>query len=111
MNKYNAVATIIDGIKFDSKAEAERYEELFQMYKVGDIDTLEVHPRIVLQPSFKYHGKTERLIVYEADFRYLKNGEVIVEDVKGFATETYKLKRKLLLYRYPEINFIQLDRK
>jgi hypothetical protein len=111
MNKYNAVTTVIDGIKFASGAEAQRYCELKLLQKAGEISGLKVHPRILLQPAFKHDGKTERKIEYEADFKYIKNGERIVEDVKGFATEVYKLKRKLLLYLYPQINFIQLNRK
>jgi len=111
MNKYNAVTTVIDGIKFPSGAEAQRYCELKHLRIAGVISCLEVHPRILLQPAFKHHRKTERKIEYEADFRYIQNDVVVVEEVKGFATEAYKLKRKLLLFRYPEINFIQLNMK
>ena len=51
MNKYNAVTTTIDGIKFASGAEAQRYCELKLLEKAGEIYDLEVHPRIQLQEA------------------------------------------------------------
>ena len=41
----------------------------------------------------------EKSCGYVADFVYTdKNGNVVVEDVKGIKTEVYKIKRKLMLY-------------
>lgn len=42
----------------------------------------------------------ERKCTYVADFTYREDGEFIVEDYKGFKTEEYKIKKKLLLERY-----------
>jgi len=44
-----------------------------------------------------------------ADFQYfdVPTSKIIVEDVKGMKTEVYKIKKKLLLWRYPDINFIE----
>lgn len=42
----------------------------------------------------------ERECSYRADFEYTEDGETIVEDVKGFKTKEYIIKRKLLLWRY-----------
>ena len=53
--------------------------------------------------------KNERAVKYIADFMYVETatGKIIVEDVKGFKTDVYKLKRKLFKYRYPEYVFIE----
>jgi hypothetical protein len=42
----------------------------------------------------------EKECAYYADFVYYKDGELIVEDVKGVKTEAYKIKKKLMLERY-----------
>jgi hypothetical protein len=90
-NKYHAVKTEIDGIVFDSKKEAERYRELCLLQKAHEIFCLCCHVR------FPLPGK----IFYEADFVYLDAGlQVVVEDVKGFKTQTYKLKWKLFKEQY-----------
>ena len=73
----------------------------------GGISELKEQVRFVLQDSFKINGKTERAIVYIADFTYILNGALMVEDVKGFKTEVYKIKRKLLLFKYPDIIFLE----
>lgn len=105
MNKYRNRKTIIDGITFDSRREAERYRELRLMEKANLILHLELQPVYELQAKFRHNGKTERAITYKADFRYEENGRIVVEDVKGMETEVFKIKRKLFLYRYPDIDF------
>ena len=82
MNKYHNKKTVVDNIKFDSKLEANRYSELKLLEKAGQIFDLKLQPRFLLQPSFKYKGKTHRKIEYVADFEYIENGQVVVEDVK-----------------------------
>lgn len=101
-SKYRAQKTVVDGIKFDSKREAERYCELKLLEKAKEIRNLELQPRFLLQDKFvdKY-GKTHRKIEYVADFMYVdKNNKKIVEDVKGVMTDVYKLKKKLFLNLY-----------
>jgi hypothetical protein len=99
-NKYNSRSVVIDGYTFDSMRESQRYSELKLMEKMQDINTLEVHPIILLQPAFEYMGKTIRAITYEADFGYLQDGAKIFEDVKGFETPVFRLKWKMLLYKF-----------
>jgi len=128
-NKYGNTKTIVDGIKFDSKKEASRYQELKLMEKGRLIFDLELQPKFVLQEKFKYQGKTERAITYSADFRYKENTPVksltysthsdevvkgeftqlveIVEDVKGHKTDVYKIKRKMFLKKFPEYEFLE----
>lgn len=75
------------------------------MLRKKEITELQLQPKFLLQDSFKYKDKVERKIYYIADFSYKKDGKLIVEDVKGKKTDVYKLKRKLFLYKYTDINF------
>ena len=104
MTKYRAIKTVVDGITFDSKKEAKRYSELKMMEKAGIITTLR------LQPEFKCMVKGKKVCTYKADFEYLmvdeegpdgQIGYYIVEDVKGFKTPVYRLKKKLVEACYP----------
>lgn len=103
--KYRATPTVVNGIKFDSAAEASRYRELLMLEQAGEIANLQVHPKWVLQPAFAAHGKRERAITYEADFAYIENGCLIAEDVKPAwenrkdgAWRVFRLKAKMLAY-------------
>lgn len=100
--KYGNRKTVVDDIKFDSKAEGRRYKELKLLEKLGVIRDLKLQPEFLLQDKFKYNGKTERAIKYIADFKYfdINKGRFVVEDVKGVETETFKIKRKLFLKQY-----------
>ena len=69
--KYHNKKTFIDGIKFDSKLEAERYAQLKMMECAGVIRDLELQPEYELIPSFRKNDKTWRRTVYKADFRYI----------------------------------------
>lgn len=103
-------ARTVDGIVFDSNAESWRYAELKALERAGIISGLELQPEYELQPAFAHKRGRERGIRYRADFRYRdENGQVVVEDVKGHRTAVYKLKRKMLLYRYPEIEFREVE--
>lgn len=106
-SKYSNKKTSYKGIIYDSKKEAKRAYELDIMQRAGLIQNLERQKSFELQPSFKLNGKTIRAITYIADFVYTKNGQTIVEDVKGFKTEIYRLKYKMFLYKYPDITFIE----
>lgn len=112
-NKYKNVKVEIDGIKFDSKFEAEFYfSELQWLQAAGEITKIERQKAYLLQPAFKYQGKTIRAIHYVADFVVTyKDGRVEVIDTKGVQTKEYLLKKKLLLYKYPKINFREPHQK
>lgn len=99
--KYGNRKTEVDGIRFDSKKEAVRYWELKMLERAGKISDLERQVKYVLIPAQYLDGKLkERQCVYVADFRYLENGQVVVEDTKGVRTKDYIIKRKLLLKVY-----------
>lgn len=96
--KYHAKKTELDGITFDSRKEAQRYAELKLLERSGAIHNLQRQVRYELIPAQKKDGKTiERACHYIADFVYEENGKTVVEDVKGFRTKEYVLKRKLML--------------
>lgn len=96
--KYHAKKTELDGITFDSRKEADRYAELKLLERSGAIHNLQRQVRYELIPAQKKDGKTiERACHYIADFVYEENGKTVVEDVKGFRTKEYVLKRKLML--------------
>ena len=113
--KYHSKKTVIDGITFDSKKEAERYSELKLLERCGAISNLELQKVYELIPAqyelYERYGKNgqrlkdgkkciEKSCVYKADFVYIDNetGQQVVEDVKGFRTKEYKIKKKLMLY-------------
>ncbi len=101
MNKYRNKKTQIGMYVFDSIAESKRYKELALLEQAGQIKGLELQPKFLLQEGFKKNGKTFRKIEYIADFMYIENGKVIIEDVKGMETDVFKLKRKMFEYKYP----------
>lgn len=105
-NKYGNKKIELDGITFDSIAEARRYSELKLLEKAGEIRELELQKPFVIQPSFfDTDGKRQTAIKYYADFVYWeKRGDdwhYIVEDVKSPATKkdrVYRLKKKMMAY-------------
>lgn len=111
MSKYGNKKVLIDGIKFDSIAEGRRYKELKLMQRAGIIKELELQPRFLLQESFKKNKKTYKKIEYIADFKYIENGKVIIEDVKSKATKTqvYKIKKKLFEYKFREYEIKEIE--
>lgn len=105
-NKHNAVAVVVDGIRFASKMEARRYGELKLLVAAGVITELTLQPRFLLQEKFTdSKGTNHRAINYVGDFQYIENGVTVVEDVKGMETKVFKINKKLFLYRYRDIDF------
>lgn len=117
-SKYYSKKVKIGDITFDSKKEAERFQQLSLLQRVGKISNLQRQVPFVLVPAQyeevkaytpKQHKEkiekklVERKVKYVADFVYTnENGEVIVEDVKGYKRSTayseYAIKRKLMLF-------------
>ena len=104
-SKYHARKIVVDGITFDSRKEAMRWQELKLMERAGIIRDLKRQVRYELIPAFDCDGKHYRSATYIADFVYtdVKTGEEIVEDVKGYRPDVYRLKSKLFAYRYQKI--------
>lgn len=91
---------------FDSKKERDYYVILEMMLKNNQITDLKTQVKFELQPSFKFNGKTIRSINYIADFTYIKDGKLIIVDTKGYRTEVYKLKKKIMQYKGYDIEEI-----
>ena len=83
-HKYGAKRTFHDGIWFDSKREAMRYAELKLLQQAGKITNLkrQVRYRLVIETT------------YVADFVYIENDQLVVEDAKGHRTRDYLQKRR-----------------
>lgn len=93
MNKYNAKRTdCLLNHKHDSAREAKRCNELQLLLRAGEIqEPIDYQPRF----DFVINGKKLNHY-YRADFRYWENGKRIVEDVKGYRTQVYGLKKELV---------------
>lgn len=106
VSKYHSRKKEVDGFLFDSAAEAKRFQELRALASAKVIRKLELQPKFLLQEGFRDStGKRHRPITYKADFRYVENGKVIVEDSKGFRTEAYRLKWKWAIKLNPDMEF------
>lgn len=97
MSKYRAIPTVVDRHRFASKFEAMRYSELKLLERAGQIRALTLHPKYPLMVG------DELICTYIGDFGYFEKGKAVVEDTKGFATPVYKIKRKLFMVCYPDI--------
>lgn len=97
-SKYGNRKVTVDGIRFDSMAEGQRYWDLRQLERSGEITELE------LQPAFPLLVQSVKIATYVADFRYRDNGgRLVVEDVKSDVTRknrAYRLKVKHLKAQY-----------
>jgi hypothetical protein len=119
--KYRNRKAVVDGIEFDSLKEAQRYWELKLMQRAGQISDLQLQKEFELIPAqyetYPRYGKKgqrlqdgkrciEKSCTYKADFAYMKDGQLVVEDTKGYSDPAsagyakFVIKRKLLLWRY-----------
>lgn len=100
--------------KYDSLKEYRRYQDLLLLQKAGQISELRRQVKFVIQEKFQYRDEKIAEIAYVADHVYMRNGEQVVEDVKGVdpkngnvitSTKDFKLKWKLLKAKYPNLKF------
>lgn len=111
--KYNNKKPEIDGHKFDSKKEGRYYEILKILESAGEVEKFELQPKFRLQDGFDdKNGDHHRPINYYADFKvWWKGGKIEIIDVKGSKktlTSVYKIKKKMLLKKYPDISFREI---
>lgn len=110
MTKYRNRKTTVCGITFDSEKEAGRYLHLKALLETGKIRNLKLQPEFTIQEAFRtVNGEPVRAIRYRADFSYERetapdcNGFTywlpVVEDVKGFRTKEYGIKKKMMASR------------
>ena len=105
MNKYGAKKAQRGPITFDSQKEAARYDQLVLLERAGEIRGLRLQPEFTLQEAFTTPaGEKIRAIRYRADFAYEQKivegidirWAPVVEDVKGYRTKEYEIKKKLM---------------
>lgn len=108
-SKYHSRMVEVDGHIFDSKKEAQKYIQLKLWRQAGVIKDFELQPEFELQPGYRDRfGRWVHPIKYRADFRVIyPDGRAVIIDTKGYRTKDYRLKRKMLLYRYPDIEFVE----
>lgn len=116
-NKYHAKKITVNGETFDSQREFQRWCQLRMLEKAGEIEGLQRQVTYTLIPEQREQSKDvfrrgvkagqpkpgkvlEKPVTYKADFVYIERGREVVEDVKGFKTKDYIIKRKLLLWKY-----------
>lgn len=112
MSKYRNSKITVNGMVFDSKKEARRFNELSLLEKSGAISNLRMQVEYELLPvqreadtigkrgGVKKGNVIEKAVKYIADFVYEEDGKTVVEDTKGFRTKDYIIKRKLMLWRH-----------
>lgn len=103
--KYRNRKTIVDGIKFDSKKESARFQELKLLERSGQISDLRMQVKFSICPK---SGGNRRERFYIADFVYCEGGKKIIEDVKSKATafdKVFSLKWALMKWLYPEYEY------
>jgi hypothetical protein len=103
--KFGNKRVVIDGIKFISTGEGNRYLELKQYQQLGLITELE------LQPNFKIIIDGVFIGTYVADFKYKVKNKWIIEDFKGAETLLFKWKFKLAKVLYKEYLFIKTKKR
>lgn len=100
MSKYRNKKVVVNGIKFDSKAEGEYYLIARTFASKHGLE-LRLQEKFQLQEKFKLLTKTYREINYIPDFTFYRDGKLIkVVDVKGMQTKEFKLKAKMFCSKY-----------
>ena len=87
----NAINCVFNGIRFKSKLEMYFYKICVE-HKIK----VTLQPKFLLQPKYEYLDLKIREITHSPDF-FLEDYNTLVE-TKGFKTDSYVLKRKMLLY-------------
>lgn len=105
-SKYNNKKPEAYGRKWDSQMELEYYEYLLQLKEQGRVVDIELQPKFLLQDKYIYKGKTVRKMEYIADFKVIySDGNIIIWDTKGMVLNDFKLKFKILRFKYNDMDF------
>lgn len=88
--------------RFDSAKEYRRFKELQILQRAGVISGLTCQATYVLAESVKFSGeaRAKPALRYVADFQYIENGKLMVEDVKSKITKenpVYRIKKHLMM--------------
>ena len=106
-NKMSNVPATVNNIRFASAKEAGRYQELMLLQKAGRIRNLRLQVDFPITGGWTdpETGERTRPQVYKADFVYEEltdsgTWEKVVEDAKGYRTQVYINKKKLVEDKY-----------
>jgi hypothetical protein len=117
-SKYHAQKVVVDGIPFDSKAEAAFYQHLRLLERAGEVVGIELQPAFTLQETLRKFSRqlgkvrTWRKRTYTADFRVrYSDGRDVIYDVKGVKTEAFGLRQALFEARYPDLELVLVKKK
>lgn len=100
-SKYHNKKVYYDGHWFDSQKEKAWYIKFKLMEKAGEIYDLKLQVEFILLETIRLGDTTFKKTKYIADFTYYdKDNKYHVVDVKGVKTDVYKLKKKLMAWKY-----------
>lgn len=91
-NKYGAIPTTLDGIRFASKREASYYAELKRRADLGEVYEVQLQPRF----SFVHNGVL--IGTYKPDFMFwdaIAHRNRVV-DVKGVETREFRTNLRMM---------------
>jgi len=112
MTKYHSKQVVVNGIKFQSKLEGTRYQQLLWLLEAEEITDLKLQPEFQIFEGYidAVTGEKHRSRYYVGDFQYVdtKTHQTIVEDTKGVETDVFKLKWEMVQAKYPEYVFRKL---
>jgi len=104
--KYGAKKVEYEGKIFDSTMEFNFFLLLISQKEKGEVLEIELQPKFLLQPKFRYKDKGIREINYKSDFKVTyADGSIIIWDVKGMLTPEFKLKWKMVKYLNQDMDF------
>ncbi len=98
-NKFGAKPTFVDGIKFDSRREARRWQDLKLLERAGKIHDLQRQVVFELAPSVRIAGekRARPALRYTADAVYWSiEGGRVVEDSKGITDTSFRIRQHLM---------------
>lgn len=109
MNKYGAKKSqCLHGHTHDSTKEAKRCNELHLLERAGHITHLVVQPQFLFQiDGRQIKHDNGRRVGMKPDFQYFEGDKNIVEDVKGFKTAEYTLRKAIFKALFPHITFVE----
>lgn len=115
MTKYHSRKTVVNGIPFDSRLEAARYQQLRLLEKADEITSLQLQVEFQILRGWINPETGEKIKSrnYIADFVYIDNAtnKLIVEDTKGIETPEFRLKWSLVKSLYPQFEFRKVKRE
>jgi hypothetical protein len=134
MGKIKHKYTEVDGIIFHSEMESKYYEHLKELKSNGIVKSFTLQPEFLLQekfiivngkvilgsdPDFEKIRRREKVhtvqaIKYISDFAVeYTDGHVEIVDPKGIETADFSLKKKMFMYKYPQLDLkvVTLDKE